>query len=180
MKGSYFDYFSPQMNVNSSRNTKMRDGQVHRMRKFIGLDCPSIGALWLSGRVVDLRFRDHWFEVHQSIGLLSKKFQRKIVNIFLPIIFSICFGCSQEPSHCFGLEIRKLFYWYALLTKGLPEALCHVLEQRHFFLCLVMVQLRKTGKEIDSLNNLYIIFLSSYSKSFFPSHLPAKPSPAEQ
>ena len=26
-------------------------------------------------------------------------FQCKIVNIFLPIIFSICFGCSKEPSH---------------------------------------------------------------------------------
>ena len=30
---------------------------------------------------------------------VNKKFQRKIVNIFLPIIFSICFGCSKEPSH---------------------------------------------------------------------------------
>ena len=30
---------------------------------------------------------------------INKKFQRKIVNIFLPMIFSICFGCSKEPSH---------------------------------------------------------------------------------
>ena len=30
---------------------------------------------------------------------INKNFQRKIVNIFLPIIFSICFGCSKEPSH---------------------------------------------------------------------------------
>ena len=30
---------------------------------------------------------------------MNKNFQRKIVNIFLPIIFSICFGCSKEPSH---------------------------------------------------------------------------------
>ena len=29
----------------------------------------------------------------------QKKFQRKIVNIFLPINFNICFGCSKEPSH---------------------------------------------------------------------------------
>ena len=28
---------------------------------------------------------------------INKKFQRKIVNIFLPIILSICFGCSKEP-----------------------------------------------------------------------------------
>ena len=31
---------------------------------------------------------------------INKKFQRKIVNIFLSIIFSICFGCSKESSHC--------------------------------------------------------------------------------
>ena len=30
---------------------------------------------------------------------LNKKFQRKIVNIFLLINFNICFGCSKEPSH---------------------------------------------------------------------------------
>ena len=30
---------------------------------------------------------------------INKKFQCKIVNIFLPIFFSICFGCSKEPSH---------------------------------------------------------------------------------
>ena len=29
----------------------------------------------------------------------AKKNQRKIVNIFLSIIFSICFKCSKEPSH---------------------------------------------------------------------------------
>ena len=28
------------------------------------------------------------------IGLDNQKFSAKIVNIFLPIIFSICFGCS--------------------------------------------------------------------------------------
>ena len=30
---------------------------------------------------------------------LNKIFQRTIVNIFLPIIFNIRFGCSKEPSH---------------------------------------------------------------------------------
>ena len=30
---------------------------------------------------------------------LDKKFQRKIVNIFLPINFNICIGCSKEPSN---------------------------------------------------------------------------------
>ena len=34
-----------------------------------------------------------------TIGLAKQKFQRKNVNIFLPISFNICFGCSKEPSH---------------------------------------------------------------------------------
>ena len=29
----------------------------------------------------------------------NQNFQRRIVNIFLPINFNICFGCSKEPSH---------------------------------------------------------------------------------
>ena len=33
------------------------------------------------------------------IGLDKKKIQRKIIDIFLPISFSICFGCSKELSH---------------------------------------------------------------------------------
>ena len=33
------------------------------------------------------------------IGLDKQNFQRKIVNIFLPISFNICFGCSKEPSY---------------------------------------------------------------------------------
>ena len=33
------------------------------------------------------------------IQIISKNFQRKIVNIFIPINFNICFGSSKEPSH---------------------------------------------------------------------------------
>ena len=36
---------------------------------------------------------------HHSIGLDRHIFGHKIVNNFLPIIFSICFGCTKEPSH---------------------------------------------------------------------------------
>ena len=66
-----------------------------------------------------------WF----TTGLDKQKFQHKIVNIFLPINFNICFGCSKNrlietvllSTHniCFGLEIRKLNFRYALLTKVL-------------------------------------------------------------
>ena len=63
------------------------------------------------------------------IGIDKQNFRRKILTIFLPIIFSICFGCSKDrliervllSTHniCFGCEIRKLFFCYALITKGL-------------------------------------------------------------
>ena len=36
---------------------------------------------------------------YKSLGLDKQKLQRKIVNIFLPINFNVCFGCSEEPSH---------------------------------------------------------------------------------
>ena len=32
----------------------------------------------------------------------DKKNEHKSVNIFLPVILSMCFGCSKEPSHCDG------------------------------------------------------------------------------
>ena len=35
-------------------------------------------------------------------GLDKQNCQHKIVNIFLHIIFSICFGYSKEPSQCDG------------------------------------------------------------------------------
>ena len=35
----------------------------------------------------------------QITGLDTHFFERKIVNIFLPTSFNICFGCSKEPSH---------------------------------------------------------------------------------
>ena len=42
---------------------------------------------------------------------LDKKNQRKIVNIFLPIIFSICLGCSKEyPQHMFWMRNKKIIF----------------------------------------------------------------------
>ena len=37
--------------------------------------------------------------LHYVTGLDKQNFECKIVNIFLPITFNICFGCSKEPSH---------------------------------------------------------------------------------
>ena len=57
-------------------------------------------------------------------GLDKQNFECKIVNIFIPISFNVCFGCSKEPSYgdvsfecqqqMFWLEIRKLFFRYTL------------------------------------------------------------------
>ena len=63
-----------------------------------------------------------YYVYENIIGLDKQKFQRKIVNIFLPINFNICFGCSKEPSHWDGSFeypqhiIGKLNFRYSLLT----------------------------------------------------------------
>ena len=51
-------------------------------------------------------------QLHVLQVLINKTFQRKIVNIFLPIIFSICFGCSKELSHWgSSFEYPKHMFW---------------------------------------------------------------------
>ena len=45
-------------------------------------------------------------------GLDKQKFQRKSVNIFLPINFNICFGRSKEPFHLDGsFEYPQHMFW---------------------------------------------------------------------
>ena len=67
-----------------------------------------IHSLVLFRILADLKIKSMyrvWNEPAQEILLLyaqvqiNKTFQRKIVNIFLPINFNICFGCLKEPSH---------------------------------------------------------------------------------
>ena len=71
-----------------------------------------------------------WMKKKKAIFLLrtlNKKFQRKIVNILLPIILAYVLGAQKNRlietvllstlNICFGLKIRKLFFYYALLTK---------------------------------------------------------------
>ena len=63
----------------------------------------------------------------QDSDQMNEIFELKIVNIFLPVRFNICFGCSKELSqwdssfeyiqHMFWLRDKKV--WYTLLTKGL-------------------------------------------------------------
>ena len=40
-----------------------------------------------------------YYNISHMFNQINKNFQRKIKNIFLPIIFSICLGCSKELSH---------------------------------------------------------------------------------
>ena len=43
---------------------------------------------------------------------MFKIFERKIVNIFLPISFNISFGCLKEPPHCDGsFEYPQHMFW---------------------------------------------------------------------
>ena len=49
---------------------------------------------------VNLNFREWTNMVYVSLtGLDKRKISNNIVNIYLPIDFNICFGCSKEPSH---------------------------------------------------------------------------------
>ena len=58
---------------------------------------------------------------HRSINNI---FERKAVNIFLPISFNIWFGCSKEPSQwdgslsthgiCFDIDIIRIFFFFVL------------------------------------------------------------------
>ena len=43
--------------------------------------------------------RYQYMYMHRFKYIYKQKIQRKIVNIFLPINFKICFGCSKELSH---------------------------------------------------------------------------------
>ena len=38
----------------------------------------------------------------------NKIFERRIINIFLPVSLNICFGCSKEPSHCQSIQTHVL------------------------------------------------------------------------
>ena len=47
----------------------------------------------------ELQFSSQSKGCSHDTGLDKQKFQGKILNIFLPIILSLCFGCSKVPSH---------------------------------------------------------------------------------
>ena len=52
-------------------------------------------------------------EVRFSQVYINNNFQRKNENIFLPISFNICFGCSKEPSHLDGsFEYPQRMFWF--------------------------------------------------------------------
>ena len=47
-----------------------------------------------------------------NIGLDKQKNEHKIVNIFLPISFNICFGCSKKTSHWdSSFEYPQHMFW---------------------------------------------------------------------
>ena len=106
--------------------------QTASSQSDLGLPCLS-GLFWQTTSVQIFRtftlLHFHWLVII-IIGLDKQKYLHKIVNICLPIVFTICCGCSKEPSyrggsfeypqHMFCLRNKiKLFVCYTLLTKGL-------------------------------------------------------------
>ena len=62
------------------------------------------------------------------VGLDNQKFSAKIVNIFFPIIFSICFGCSF-------LVNKKQISYSVILLPAHPASFAHnFVSWMHFFL----------------------------------------------
>ena len=68
-----------------------------------------------------------WHSMLGTNGLIGLD-KRKIVNIFLPISFNICFGCSKVPSHWeegslvypqHTFWMRNKFLFFGMLTTGL-------------------------------------------------------------
>ena len=105
------------------------------MQKFLGkLNCRGNSCIYSIGQLMRCRniLIYMQFNSDKSIGL-DKKNQHQIVNIFLSIIFSICFGCSKKrrivtvllSTHniCFWLRNKKKI-WYILLTKGPEKSEC--------------------------------------------------------
>ena len=86
--------------------------------------------------------------VKQWIGYQHLNFQHKIVIIFLPINFNICFGCSKEPSHWDGsFEYPQHMFWlrnnkikFSLRTLNWSPASCWGRESwLLYFNCVVAV-----------------------------------------
>ena len=60
----------------------------------------SSNCMWVMSQDCELVLSsDCMLIIHSLTGLDKQNFERKILNIFLPISFKICFGCSKEPSH---------------------------------------------------------------------------------
>ena len=50
--------------------------------------------------------------MHHTSGLDKQNFECKIVNIFLPISFNICFWVLKEPSHLdSSFEYPQHMFW---------------------------------------------------------------------
>ena len=100
--------------------------QIHEHRKLQMFRFTSwCKPPWVNIAVNATGYCFHYLLVwHLDINI---KNQRKIVNIFLPINFNICFGCSKEPSHWDGsFEYPQHMFWLrnkkillAPLTEGL-------------------------------------------------------------
>ena len=83
---------------------------VDALRSSQSSHCP---PLWTSFKAhvlsTDL---NHCIITIQAQNYVNKMFQRKFENIFLPMIFSICFGCSKEPSQREGsFEYPQHMFW---------------------------------------------------------------------
>ena len=108
-----------------------------------------------------------WLKNKKAIFLLrtlNKNFHCKIVNIFLPIIYSICFGCSKEQSHREGsFEHPKHIFWmtYVLDEKKKVVFLLRTLNKNfqrkivNIFLPIILAYVLGAQKELSHLDSSF-------------------------
>ena len=92
---------------------------------------------------------------------LTKKFQCIIVKNFLPIIFSICFGCSKEPF------VRSILNY--MLPPTRPTTLLRKCHSRYTSLATHSCMIQKPGgiyyRIVSTSVTLFSIFYMLYGKN---------------
>ena len=131
------------------------------LKQIVALKGPAIINVTVDQDCPKITNCSHYFyaqtchnQLDNTYGQVLKIWGRKIVNIFLPIILNICFGCSKEPSHRDGsFEHQKHIQWLnnkkkSFLTLNVPIATKVVCFSR-LLICLRNLYGKQCGPRSD-------------------------------
>ena len=99
---------------------RMDDGTLTSWCREPGvrMSCLAMPRIVRSPWIAQPVYYPNMLKIQEKVSIILTKFFHTIVNIFLPIFFNICFGCSKEPSHgsfeypqhMFWLRNKKIFF----------------------------------------------------------------------